>query len=80
MADQITVSITEVTVLIGKNKGFKLNVDGQTVTIPVDEAVFTNYQNQFYRDNPTKQQQQKFATLLNLMRSAYKQGKKDAGK
>jgi len=77
MADQVTMSITEVTILIGKTKGFKLKVDDQTVTIPVDEAIFTNYQNQFYRDNPTKQQQQKFATLMNLMRAAYKQGLKD---
>ena len=80
MADQISMSITEVTVLLGKTKGFKLKVDDSIVTIPVDEAIFTNYQNQFYRENPTTQQKQKFATLMNLMRAAYNKGRADANK
>jgi len=80
MAKQIAVSVTEVTILVGKVKAFKIKVDDQTVTIPVDEAVFVNYQNQFYRENPTGPQKQKFATLMNLMRAAYRQGQEDGGK
>jgi hypothetical protein len=80
MSDEVTVSITEVTMLVGKKKAFKLKVDDRTVTIPVDEAIFTNYQNQFYREKPTPQQRRKFTTLMNLMRAAYKQGVKDGRK
>lgn len=80
MTDKVTMSITEVTMLLGKTKGFKLKVDDQTITIPVDEAIFTNYQNQFYRENPTVEQKKKFTTLMNLMRAAYKQGLRDGKK
>jgi hypothetical protein len=80
MADQTTISVTEITVLSGKTKGFKLTVDGEDVTIPVDESLFTNYMNQFHRENPTAQQRRKFATLLNLMRQAYKKGLRDGKK
>jgi len=80
MADQVIISITEVTTLVGKTKGFVLKVDDQTVTIPVDAAIFTNYQNQFYREKPSPEQKKKFATLMGLMRAAYKQGVKDGNK
>jgi len=74
MADEVHISITEIVTLTGKSKGFKLNVDGRDVTIPVDEAVFAHYMNQFYRETPTAPQKQRFSTLLNLMRAAYKKG------
>lgn len=80
MANETKISITEITILTGKTKGFRIDVDGETVTIPVDESVFVNYQNQFYRANPTPAQRQKFATLMSLMRAAYKQGLKEGGK
>ena len=77
MAGQITVNFTEVT-MVGKSKQFKLTVaNDETVSIPVDEAIFTHYQNQFCRGNPSQLQKQRFNTLLNLMRAAYKQGIKD---
>lgn len=80
MADETKISVTEITILTGKTKGFRVDVDGKSVTIPVDESVFVNYQNQFYRVNPTTAQRQKFATLMSLMRAAYKKGLKDGGK
>ena len=80
MADEIHISITEVVVLTGKTKGFKLNIDGAQVTIPVDEAMFVNYQNQFYREKPTPDQKKRYLTLLSLMRAAYKKGVADGKK
>jgi len=72
------VSITDITILSGKKKGFKLNVNGTDVTISVDEAVFAHYQNQFVRKNPTDLQRKAFSTLMALMRAAYVQGRDDA--
>lgn len=78
MPDKVHVSITEVTTLVGKTKGFRLSVDGHEVTIPVDEALFAHYHDQFYRENGgTPQQKKRFATLMNLMRAAYKKGLAD---
>jgi predicted component of type VI protein secretion system len=71
------ISITEVTVLAGKTKGFKLDVNGQNVTIPVDEALFAHYQNQIWREQPTPKQKRVFATVMSLMRAAYLYGLED---
>ena len=76
--NDVRISITEVTIHSGKTKTFKLDIDGVNVAIPVHEALFVNYQNQFYRPNPTAQQRVRCATLLNLMRAAYEQGKRDS--
>ena len=76
--DNVRISITEVTIHSGKTKTFNLNVDGVNVQIPCDDALFANYQNQFYRPNPTAQQRTRFATLMSLMRASYEQGKRDA--
>ena len=80
MADETHISITEITVLTGKTKGFRLDVDGAQVTIPVDEALFANYQNQFWRQSPTPQQKKKFGTLMSLLRAAYRKGVTDGKK
>lgn len=80
MSQETRISITEVTVLAGKTKGFKLDVDGKQVTIPIDEELFANYQNQFWRPSPTTQQRKKFGTLMSLLRAAYKKGLTDGGK
>lgn len=78
--EQVHMSVTEVTILTGKTKAFRLNVDGHDVTIPVDEALFAHYRNQFTREAPTAQQKLRFTTLLNLMRAAYKKGIADGKK
>ncbi len=80
MAEGVTMHITELTTVLGKTKGFKLNVDGQSIMIQVDEALFSHYQNQFYREKPSALQKKKLQTLSNLMRAAYAQGLKDGKK
>ena len=79
-AHETHISLTEITVRTGKTKAFKFDLDDTQVTIPVDDTVFTNYQNQFYRENPTPAQRRKFATLMSLVRAAYKKGVADGGK
>jgi len=74
---QVHIQITEVTVLKGTTKGFVLDVEGKKITIPVDEAIFANYMDQFYRVNPTSLQRNKFATLLSHMRAAYRRDVSD---
>ena len=76
-ARETHISVTEITVRTGRTKAFRFDLDGTQVTIPIDETVFTNYQNQFYRQNPTPAQRKKFATLMALVRSAYTQGLAD---
>ena len=80
MEKKVTISITEITVLSGKTKRFKLNVDGQNIFIPVDEALFIHYLEQFYRESPTQDQRKRFSTLFSLLRAAYKKGVQDGKK
>jgi hypothetical protein len=72
------ISITEITVSTGKKKVFKLQVDGKTVSIPVDDEVFAHYKDQLWRESPSKKQRNVFATVMNLMRAAYLKGCEDA--
>jgi hypothetical protein len=66
------ISITEVTISTGKKqKIFKLVVDGKTISIPVDNEIFAHYKDQLWRENPSKAQRDRFATVMNLMRAAY---------
>ena len=74
---QTHVSITEVTVLSGKKKSFKLEVNGQRITIPVDNEIYAHYKDQLWRENPTRKQKDVFATVMNLMRAAYLKGCED---
>jgi hypothetical protein len=69
MADQISISATFV---VGKKKDFQIDVNGKKVRIPVDEAVFVNFQNQF-KTNTTPQRQRR-KTLENVVRAAYLHG------
>jgi hypothetical protein len=80
MNEDTHISITEITILTGKKKAFKIDINGSKVSIPADETLFTNYLNQFSRPNPTAQQKQRFSTLMNLVRAAYIQGLKDGRK
>jgi hypothetical protein len=74
-------SVTEVTLTSEKQKRFiRLNVDGEDVRIPVDNEVYAYWQQQFVRPNPTRQQRQRFATLINVVRAAYEKGREDATK
>ena len=77
MTDKIHISITEVVTLTGKKKQFRLYIDDSVVNIPVDEALFAHYMNQFYREKPTPDQKKRLTTLLNLMRAAYTKGVAD---
>jgi len=73
----ITVNVTEVTMTGGRKKGIRINVDGNNVVIPVDEAIYVYFTEQFLRDNPTAMQRRKFATIMNILRSAYLKGVAD---
>jgi hypothetical protein len=74
------ISITEVTVLSGRKKAFKLEVEGRMVSIPVDEKLFAHYKDQLWREHPSRKQKDVFATVMNLMQAAYLQGCEDGKK
>lgn len=80
MTDKTCINITEITILTGKTKGFDLNVDGVKITIPIDEGLFANYRNQFWREKPTPDQRKRFGTLMSLLREAYRNGVSDGEK
>ncbi len=67
----------EVTILAGKKKGLKLDVNGENITVPVDDAVFAHYQDQIYRRKPSTKQGMIFRTVRSLMRAAYLKGLED---
>ncbi len=75
--DGVRVSITEVTILGGKKRAFKLIVNDTPVSIPVDEKLFAHYKDQIWRENPSRKQKDLFATVINLMRAAYLKGCED---
>jgi ribosomal protein L6P/L9E len=77
MPKEVTINITEVTVVSGKKKSIKVNIDGHDVHIPVDEGVYAYFQDQFSRVNPTQLQRKKFGTVMNLLRAAYIKGVSD---
>ena len=66
MVAQINISTT---VVVGKKKDFKINVNGEMISIPVDEGVFISFQNQFKKN--TESQKLRLKTLVNLVRAAY---------
>jgi len=62
----------------GRPKSIRLTVDGADVRIPVDGTVYAYWDQQYVRTNPTRHQKQRYATLTNLLRAAYKKGREDA--
>lgn len=73
----VTYSVTEVTVSTGKSSKIDLVVDDKRVTITVPAELKAYFDDQFSRPNPTALQRKKYATIMNLMRAAYLQGRKD---
>lgn len=74
---EVTISVAEVTLTKGKKKSIRINVDGQNVNIPVDEQIYAYFNEQFLRPNPTNIQRKRFATIMNVLRSAYLKGVND---
>ena len=77
---EVTINLTELTITGGKKKNIRINVDGRNVHIPVDDTVYAYFNGQFIRTNPTQKQKQRFATITNVMRSAYLKGIADGKK
>lgn len=74
---EVRYSVTEVTVSKGKQATIKVNIDGVDVRIPVAPEVRAYFQDQFVRDSPSALQRKKFATLMHVIRAAYKKGLAD---
>jgi len=72
-----TVPSQKTTVQARKKKEFKITVNDEIVNVPVDEVVFTNYQNQIYSKHPTSKQDRRMKTVKALMREAYRKGLED---
>lgn len=78
---EVTFTITEVTVSAERKSTFiRLNIDGEKVKTPVTPEVRTHFFEQFWREKPTPHQKRRFATLMNLVRAAYRKGQRDAAK
>ncbi len=73
----VKVSVTEVSISSGRRRYLRVEIDGRDVQIPVDDAVYQIWQEQFVRGNPTALQRRRFATFMNVVRAAYKKGHED---
>ncbi len=73
------ITITETTVQFQDKpkKSIRVNIDGRQVAIPVDDGVYAHWKNQFFREKPSPEQKKRFATGMNLIRTAYLQGLQD---
>ena len=52
-------------------------VPEKAVRIGLNKAIYVYFTEQFLRDNPTAMQRRKFATIMNILRSAYLKGVAD---
>ena len=77
---EYTFTVSEVSLSTGRQKSIRVTIDDADVRIPVDEAVYAYWQEQFVRKNPTPQQRKRFATFMNVVRAAYKKGVADGAK
>ena len=57
-----------------KDRAYFVTIDGEHVSIPLDEALYTNWQNQFQQRNGTQADARK-QTLRNLIKAAYRAGR-----
>ncbi|MFH1830173.1 MAG: hypothetical protein ABH871_05300 [Pseudomonadota bacterium] len=80
MVNKVNIEISEVTILEGKSKTIDVKVNDKVVHVPMDKAVYAYFKEQFLRKNPTAQQRKKFATIMNVLRSAYIKGLSDGKK
>ena len=69
-----TYSISEVTIITGKTSAIRVDIDGQKVSISVPAEVKADFDNQFSRATPTALQRKKYATIMRLLRAAFKAG------
>ncbi|MBI5562061.1 MAG: hypothetical protein HY894_04300 [Deltaproteobacteria bacterium] len=74
---EMTYRIAEVTIVSGRQKHIRITVDDKTVHIPIDEAVYAYFTEQFAKSNPAAAQKKRFATLMNIARSACLKGVED---
>lgn len=78
MAKEVTIAIAEYKVVTKrKMKTVHFDLDGTKVEIPVGDDVKAYFDAQFLRDSPTKQQRQRFGTVMSLLRAAYRKGLED---
>lgn len=52
-------------------------IDGTAVYVPVSDAVYAHWDEQFVRPNPSDAQKKRFKTLMNVARAAYRKGQQD---
>jgi len=62
---------------VHKAKVIMVTVDDRRVAIPVAPEVKAYWEEQFFRTNPSRLQQRRWATLMSVVRAAYKKGVSD---
>lgn len=77
---QVQVNITEVTISTGKTAYVEFLSDDKKIRVEIPAELNAFFKSQFLRANPTPAFKQRYVTLMNLMRAAYKQGLADAKK
>ncbi len=77
------IRVTEVTITEGaaaRQATIHVIIDDRKIEIPVAPEVRAHWEEQFFRANPTPPQKKRWATLMNVVRAAYKKGRDDAAK
>ena len=70
------ITIEEATIRSGATADIDIYIDDKKVKITVPKEVKAHFTNQFVRKNPSALQRKKYATLMALLRAAYKAGQK----
>jgi hypothetical protein len=58
-------------------KKYKFTFEGRTIEVPIADDLFTNFQNQFVRNNPTENYQRRMKTLQSLVRETFRYAKQN---
>ena len=60
-----------------ENPYVRVDIDGEAIHIPLKADVYAHWHEQFIRSNPTDGYRKRYATLMNVIRAAYKEGIKE---
>lgn len=73
-SQSVTMVIQETRVTVGRTANINFDIDGERVSLKVPTEIKAHFMEQFVRNNPTALQRRKYATVMSLIREAYKAG------
>lgn len=74
---EIRIGVSEEVLFTGDSSDIHVRVDSRDVRIPISRELKAYFKEQFVRSSPSRAQRGRWATLMNLLRAAYRKGRND---